>query len=124
MSDDLDKLIGVVADKIESSTPLIEPVSKLGAGLQPELAEAVQDLVELSIQTLTEVFLHGTFDQQLSLATKLAPFFFKKTEDREAEADALLNEARRMIMEQWVMPVPDEVQQAQQQAQEPAEDTQ
>lgn len=85
---DLAAAIGPVAQDIISSSP--------------ELQDRISGLVELTIEALEEIMVDGTPSEQIALATKLAPYIFRRAEaDETTDPDQSADEIRSMLAGMW-----------------------
>ena len=68
----------------------------------PELRSRIETLIELTIDSLEDIMVDGTPTEQIALATKLAPFLFRKAEaeaSNDSSTDA--DEIRSMLLGMW-----------------------
>lgn len=80
----------------------IGPVAQDIIADSPELRDRIAGLVELTIEALEEIMVDGTPTEQIALATKLAPYIFRKAEaDDTADPDRSADDIRVMIAGMW-----------------------
>lgn len=68
----------------------------------PELRSRIENLIELTIDSLEDIMVDGTPTEQIALATKLAPFLFRKAEAESVDGTTDDKaEVRSMLMSMW-----------------------
>lgn len=80
----------------------IGPVAQDIISSSPELQDRIASLVELTIEALEEIMVDGTPSEQIALATKLAPYIFRKAETEQSVDDGHdAEEIRAMLLGMW-----------------------